>query len=308
MLLGINLVEACKDYEEKHGGRKEASGPTAWHQYELRAFRVREGGPVVGKTAEQAEAMLPEHRVFVQRIRRGGEIIDGAPDTVIQAGDIVAIAGRRDVLVNVIGPKAEEVEDRELLSVPAEGVDILVTNKEADGKTLAELARMPSSRGIYLRKITRGATAIDIPILADTKIYRGDIVTLVGGTKNIAAASKALGVVDRVTDVADVAFIGIAITIGATGRRLCLEGRRRSAHAVNVRRRADRGPVLRMVALGEAEVRADSDPDTLVHEFGRLERLHRHRRHFVGTELRRRPAEAWLQPVRCGASSQQPCR
>ncbi len=216
ILLGINLVERpARTTKKSTAARKMRSGPTAWHQYELRAFRVREGGPVVGKTAEQAEAMLPEHRVFVQRIRRGNEIIDGTPDTVIQAGDIVAIAGRRDVLVNLIGPKAEEVEDRELLSVPAEGVDILVTNKEADGKTLAELARGPSSRGVYLRKITRGATAIDIPILADTKIYRGDIVTLVGGTKNIAAASKALGVVDRVTDVADVAFIGIAITIGA---------------------------------------------------------------------------------------------
>ena len=215
MLLGINLEQACKDYEEKHGGKKDAAGPTAWHQYELRAFRVREGGPVVGKTAEQAEAMVPDQRVFVQRIRRSGEILDGTPDTVIQAGDIVAIAGRRDVLVNVIGPKGEEVEDRELLSVPAEGVDILVTSKEADGKTLAELARLPAARGIFLRKITRGATAIDIPILASTKIYRGDILNVVGGAKNVSAATKALGVPDRATDVADVAFIGIAIAIGA---------------------------------------------------------------------------------------------
>jgi putative transport protein len=214
-LLRINLEEACKDYEAKHGGKSGAGGPTAWHQYEVRAFRVREGGPVVGKTAEQAEALIPEQRVFVQRVRRGAQVIEATPDTVIQVGDVVAIAGRRDVLVNLIGPKADEVEDRELLSVPAEGVDILVTSKDADGKTLAELAQRPSSRGIFLRKITRGATAIDIPILADTKIYRGDIVTLVGGSRNIAAAAKALGVVDRVTDVADVAFIGIAIAIGA---------------------------------------------------------------------------------------------
>src|SRR4029079_976198 len=184
-LLRINLEEACKDYEAKHGGKSAAGGPTAWHQYEVRAFRVREGGPVVGKTAEQGEALIPEQRVFVQRIRRGGQVMEATPDTVIQAGDVVAIAGRRDVMVNLIGPKADEIEDRELLSVPAEGVDILVTSKDADGKTLAELAQRPSSRGIFLRKITRGATAIDIPILADTKIYRGDIVTLVGGSRNI---------------------------------------------------------------------------------------------------------------------------
>ena len=103
-LLGIDLEAACKRYEEKHGGKKEAGGPgTAWHQFELRAFRVRDGGPVVGKTAQEAEALLPEQRVFIQRIRRGGKIMDATADTVIQAGDVVAVAGRRDVLVNLIG-------------------------------------------------------------------------------------------------------------------------------------------------------------------------------------------------------------
>ncbi len=215
-LLGIDLEAACKRYEEKHGGKKELGGPgTAWHQFELRAFRVRDGGPVVGKTAQEAEALLPEQRVFVQRIRRGGQLIDATADTVIQAGDIVALAGRRDVLVKLTGAGAEEVEDRELLAVPAEGVDVYVTSKAVDGKTLAELATLPAARGIFLRKITRGATATDIPILPNTQVERGDILTLVGRTQDVTAATKAFGVLDRATDIADVAFIGGAIAIGA---------------------------------------------------------------------------------------------
>ena len=44
-LLGIDLEAACKRYEEKHGGKKEPGGAgTAWHQFELRAFRVAEEG------------------------------------------------------------------------------------------------------------------------------------------------------------------------------------------------------------------------------------------------------------------------
>jgi putative transport protein len=125
------------------------------------------------------------------------------------------VAGRREVLVNVLGAAAEEVEDRELLSVPAEGVDVYVTSKDVDGKTLAELAARPMARGIFLRKIARGAIATEIPILPDTKLNRGDVVTLVGSTKDIARATQAIGVVDRATDVADVAFIGAAIAIGA---------------------------------------------------------------------------------------------
>ena len=215
-LLGIDLEAACKRYEEKQGGNKEAGGPgTAWHQFELRAFRVQERGPVVGKTAREAEALIPDQRVFVQTIRRDGQILDATEDTVIRAGDILAVAGRRDVLVELVGAKAEEVNDRELLAVPIEGVDVYVTNKEVDGKTLAVMAQMPGARGVFLRRIVRGATATQIPILPSTQLQRGDIATLVGRSPDVAAATRMLGHPDRVTDVADVAFIGGAITIGA---------------------------------------------------------------------------------------------
>jgi putative transport protein len=216
MLLGINLEEACKRYEEKHGGKKTLGGPgTAWYQFELRAFRVREGGPVVGKTVQQAEALIPGERVYILRIRRGTQILDATADGVIRPGDVVAVAGRRNVLVDLVGASAQEIDDRELLAVPIEGVDVYVTSGEVDGKTLAQLADASWARGVFLRKITRGATATDIPILADTQLQRGDIVNLVGRTQDVAAATKMLGYADRATDVADVAFIGAAIAIGA---------------------------------------------------------------------------------------------
>src|SRR6266403_3078578 len=48
-LLRINLPAACKDYEEKQGGTKEMGGAgSAWHKWELRAFRVQPGGKAVG--------------------------------------------------------------------------------------------------------------------------------------------------------------------------------------------------------------------------------------------------------------------
>ena len=215
-LLGIDLEEACKKYEEEHGSKKQTGGPgTAWYRFELRAFRVRERGPAVGKRVQEAEALIPDQRVFIERIRQNGQIMDATADTVIHAGDVVAVAGRREVLVKLIGEQAEEVDDRELLAVPIEGVDVYVTSKNVDGKTLAELSNAPSARGVFLRKITRGAIAVEIPILPDTKLNRGDIVNIVGRTPDVVAATKMLGRPDRVTDIADVAFIGAAIAIGA---------------------------------------------------------------------------------------------
>jgi putative transport protein len=215
-LLRLDLVAACKDYEEKNGGSKELGGPgSAWHRWEVRAFRVKPGGKVKGLRAIEAEALVPDARIFVLRVRRDGKIEDATADTVLQEGDVVAVAGAREVLLRVVGEGGTEVEDPELLSVPIEGVDVYVTNKAVDGKTLTEIAQIPAARGVFLRKITRGATATTIPILPNTQINRGDLLTLVGRTQDTTAAAKLLGVADRPTDVADVAFIGGAITLGA---------------------------------------------------------------------------------------------
>src|SRR5215467_3358863 len=65
-LLRINLAAACKDYEEKQGGVKELGGVgTAWHRWELRAFAVQANSRVEGLRAAEAEALVPDARVFV---------------------------------------------------------------------------------------------------------------------------------------------------------------------------------------------------------------------------------------------------
>ena len=216
-LLGIDLVAACKDYEEKHGGgKKELGGPgTGWSRWALRAYKVQPSGKAAGLRVAEAESIVPDARLFILRIRRGGEIIDATADAVLKEGDVVAVAGEREVLVNVLGATAVEIEDPELLAVPVEGVDVLVTNKEVDGKTLADLAKRPEARGVFLRKITRGATATDIPVLPGTEVNRGDLLTLVGRTSDTTAATKMLGVADRPTDVTDMAFVGLFIVVGA---------------------------------------------------------------------------------------------
>jgi putative transport protein len=236
--LRINLPDACRDYEEKFGGGggKELGGPgSAWHKWVLRAFRIQPAGRVIGLRAIEAEALIPNARLFIQRIRRNGVIQEANPDTILEEGDVVAVAGARDALVSVVNERvrlvasagarsglsnradegAIEVDDPELLSVPVEGVDVYVTNKEVDGKALTELAPLPVFRGVFLRKITRGAVATSIPVLPNTKIYRGDILTIVGRTQDTTAAAKMLGVLDRPTDIADVAFIGAGIAVGA---------------------------------------------------------------------------------------------
>lgn len=225
LLFRVDLVAACKDYEAKQGGgTKEMGGAgSAWHRWVVRAFRVKPGGKVDGLRTVEAEALVPDARIFVLRVRRDGKVEEATADTVLRAGDVVAVAGAAEVLLKAIGEGAQEIDDPELLHAPVEGVDVYVTNKEVDGKTLADLAKMPAARGVFLRRITRGSTATTIPILPGTTVQRGDILTVVGRTQDTAAVTKLLGVPDRPSDAADVAFIGAAVTLGALVGALVLK-------------------------------------------------------------------------------------
>ena len=119
-LVRMDLVRACKDYEEKFGGKKELGGAgSAWHRWETRSFRVQPNGKVVGLRAMEAEALVPEARVFIQRIRRNGTVEDATADTVLQEGDIVSVAGAREVLVKVTGEGAERSTIPNCLACPS---------------------------------------------------------------------------------------------------------------------------------------------------------------------------------------------
>ncbi|HUG56666.1 MAG TPA: aspartate-alanine antiporter [Candidimonas sp.] len=215
-LLGIDLVAACKEYEQMLGASAGGGEATKWYEFEVRAYSVAPQSPFIGKSVGEIEAGTQEGvRAFVERIRRAGAIIEADRTTLIEAGDVVAIGGKRDQLIGRLGPSGREVEDAELLDVKVEGVDIYISNKEVDGKRLEELARWPGARGVFLKRIRRGPTETSIPILPGTQLYRGDVITVVGRTQDINATAKQIGYVDRPTNITDVAFVSLAITIGA---------------------------------------------------------------------------------------------
>jgi putative transport protein len=215
-LLGIDLVAACKEYEQMLGAGSAAEGETQWHDFEVRAYSVAPESPFIGRAVGDIEAGTQDGvRAFVERIRRDGKIIEADRTTLIQAGDIVAIGGKRDQLIARLGPSGREVQDAELLDIKTEGVDIYISNKKVDGKRLEELARWPGARGVFLKRIRRGPTETVIPVLPKTQLFRGDVITVVGRTQDINTTAKEIGYVDRPTTVTDVAFMSLAITVGA---------------------------------------------------------------------------------------------
>ena len=103
----------------------------------------------------------------------------------------MSISGPREALVEQVEAVVPEVDDKGLLDMPATLVDVFVRSKAVNGKTLREIADLPETRGIYLRKITRNM--VEIPVLPETEILRGDILTIGGSTRHVDAAVAAAG-------------------------------------------------------------------------------------------------------------------
>jgi putative transport protein len=288
-ILRVDMVAECARYErEMSVGAPESGFLSGRRKRELRAYRVPEGGKVIGMTVAQVERdLLPGERIFVEGLRSGDAIVEVGPDTKFKAGDVVAVAGPRDILVNVLG-KGTEVDDVELLDVPVEAVDVLLTNKDLDGRTLAEAAGKPFARGVFLNSIRRGSTAVNIPVLPQTKLNRGDILRVAGTKASIDRFVAAAGYADRPLTVTNMTLVGLAILVGGLIGAYVLPDRRCAHHLVHLGWRADRGHLRRLAAHREAADRQRPSADPVVHELGGPQRLHRNRRHQFGPDLHRR--------------------
>ena len=214
-LLRVDLAEECRKLEEQMQGGA-VNQASARREFEFRGYAVDPGSRFVGRTVAELESTVPGARFFVEQVRSGGQIVAARDVKVLKAGDIIAVAGRRTILVEVLeapGSGLREVDDRELLEVPSDVVDVVVTNKTFDGRTLADIGRDEVSRGIFLRRITRGGT--DLGMLPDTRVNRGDVLTVVGSAAHAARVAEALGVADRPSDVTDMAVVATGIVAGA---------------------------------------------------------------------------------------------
>ncbi|MDP3535966.1 MAG: aspartate-alanine antiporter [Halomonas sp.] len=212
-LLRVDIAAECARYEREHSiGAPSGGMGSAWHQHEIRAFRIPAGGRVEGMTLAQAEAAAGE-RLFIEGVRQHNQVVEPTPDLVLKAGDVVAVSGRRQALV-ALSNMTEEVEDRALIDIPVEAVDVLVTAKSVDGCQLIELAKEPFARGVYLNSVRRGSAGVEVPILAQTKLHRGDIVRITGTATHTARVVEALGYADRPATITNMVLVGLGICVG----------------------------------------------------------------------------------------------
>lgn len=212
-ILRIDLRTEALKLEKALGiSRAKPGVASAWRKFELRAYRLPDGAPLIGETVARAEARMPEHRLFLQGIRRGDKILRPEPDLVLAAGDIVALSGPRDIIVGMVSSRAEEVEDRELLDMPILAADVFLTNPQIAGRSLADQAGEGWTRGLYLRSVSRGGQ--DMPVAPGLVLQRGDQLRVVGPEDVVQGAAARIGVIIAPSSNIDFIVMGLAIFLG----------------------------------------------------------------------------------------------
>jgi len=212
-LMRVNLKEEARKLRAKIAASDagEPETPSAYQALAVRAYQVTNPN-LINRSVAELEARPKQARVFISRIRRDGRIIEPNPDTVVRESDVIAVLTRSELLTARGAEIGAEVDDKELLDFPIEFLDVVITNKSLVGKTIVELAGMEFARGVFLKKLTR--VGEPMPFSPATRIERGDVMTLIGATRDVERAAKNLGYADRQTVMTDMIFVGLGIVLG----------------------------------------------------------------------------------------------
>ncbi|MCZ0963480.1 aspartate-alanine antiporter [Paracoccus benzoatiresistens] len=153
--------------------------------------------------------------VTVQRIVRGGQVLEPAKDVRLALGDRVALLGRLGELLEAGSFLGPETTDTSGLHIIGETRTVVLTNTDFIGETIIGVRRKidpDQRRGVYLTKISRsGQTLVPRPQM---RLEAGDVVTLYGTP---AALDDAVPIVGYAIDqgiAVDYVYLAFGILLG----------------------------------------------------------------------------------------------
>lgn len=228
MLGGLKKVKQQTKELEQQLNHSDVSDDPAFvdgnRPISFRAYKVTADHFSTPQTIEEIESHFRElgRRLFVERVRNtDGTISDPTPQLEVRQGDEIVLSGRHEYIIgdeSWIGP---ETDDPKLLSFNVEKTKVMVM-KKTGGMTVDQLRGKPYMYGVMIQKITRQG-GVEIPVLAQTRLMQGDMLTIQGLPQEVKLAAPAIGCEERPTTVTDMVFVSLAIVIGAIVGALTLK-------------------------------------------------------------------------------------
>jgi putative transport protein len=230
--MGQGLREAAIEAEKSLAGGTVAHGPgqtAALPELVGRAYRITGGnaggspagsgsglgsGGAAGRTVAEVE-LAGSDMITIERIRRAGKALEPRPDVMLQADDVVLVVGRREVMVAAAGDIGVEVADTDGISVVMQNRQGVFTRKGMNHMTIAAVRTTVDRdlrHGVFMQEIRRADQPL--PILPETKLEHGDVITFYGSPQDTKRAVDAAGYELPVTNKTDFIYMGVGIVLG----------------------------------------------------------------------------------------------
>jgi putative transport protein len=211
-LMRVNLKQVSREFERASGESPTASLNLAVREIAVRGYKVPPAFD--GRTVADVERQWPSQlRAVIARVRRGDTIVDAAATMPLRTGDVVAVAGRPEAIVGRSNPlDDQEVNDRELLAIPAVSAILVLTNRALAGQPLATLAQLVGARGIFLITLRRAGR--ELPFTPSTIIERGDELRVSGSQAEVARVAAEVGYAVYPSPSTDLLLVAAAIAVG----------------------------------------------------------------------------------------------
>ena len=205
-IMGIDLGKSAGATKRRCRAGRQGSG-RAGHR--ISGLRGAAGSPLIGRRVRELEGRAQRLTLFVERIRRRGPGFSTPTKgrrcrtetrSLSRAAGRLLVADRRTEL------GVREVDDPELLEIPAEAVDVVVTRRR-HRRSHARRPRATRNRAQRVSPADHAGRHAGSDVPGDA-VQRGDVVTLVGPTRRVAQAGphRCCRPGDRLTDMVLVAF------------------------------------------------------------------------------------------------------
>ena len=138
--------------------------------------------------------------------------LGAADDLMFRQGDIITIGGRLETMTENMGLIGPEVSDQSALAVPIDQAEILVTNKDLEGKELVEFRNADFVGEVAIHHVERGG--VPIPIGLHTKVQRFDVIFVAGMKSGVDRMAALLGKIARPSTSTDLMTLSAGMILG----------------------------------------------------------------------------------------------
>lgn len=203
-LLRVDLAEEAKKVAKERGmgsdKKRVVRTPIS------RAYLVTEElveKQIAGQTLREL-GIYEKYGVYVEKLKRNGQLISPDSETVLKAGDKITIVGypkgHSSLELNLI----DEVFDPDLLDFSIESEEVVVKHSFAVGKRIEDL-RLDKDYNCFPSALIR--SQIEMPVDKSVVLNAGDVLTISGERQRLQKVTEKIGFANLMSNVSDlVAF------------------------------------------------------------------------------------------------------